>query len=825
MELKISFLFDFPFQFTEKRFRELFSQKGHITDVQLKYTKDGKFRKFGFVGYQSEQEAAKAAEFFNSTCIDTSRITVETCAALGAETKPQAWSKYAKDSSNYKKLHGIDEESEKQSKQKESEKEKKKNKKERLDDIFGEHKNDPKFIEFMKIHDKGNDIWDNDLGLMEQTEDDIIPKKRDDVATESKEQPDKEKPSASNPFGYKKSKKDDDEDDQEEADENDESENEEDSENAESEKEEDGVKLADQSISDLEYLKSLKNKATVKKEVKSGEMKVTDLFTIKIRDIPFKTKRKDIIKFFKPVKAFSIRLPTRKHGFCYVGFKTEKEFKKAMLKNRSFLSGKQVTLIDFTEKNKEAALHKENPDAAKQEKSVKNSKWAKQEDALKNEEDICESGRIFFRNLSYTVNEEQLQELFEKYGPVTEISLPIDPVTRKIKGFGTVTFVMPEHAVQAFSELDGSTFQGRLLHLIPGKSRDDDEKNINTDGMSFKQKKEMEQKKTAGSSHNWNTLFMGADAVANTLVKSYKTSKEQIMDTAGSGSNAAVRLALGETELIIEMRKFLEANDVVLDAFDQTPKKRSKTVILAKNLPAETHISEIQPLFAKFGLLGRIVLPPSGVTAIIEFLEPSEAKKAFSKLAYTKFKNLPLYLEWAPENTFKTVATKPMEIDTVKVEETNATESKSSKPNPFAKGGAGKEQMKSKTNENGIKKSEDIFESYVINDPLPSQPENGVESEEDDTEPEPGTTLFLRNLKFATEVESVRNHFKHIGKIHHIQIATKKDPENPRNKIPLGYGFIQFKLKKSAEKALKDMQITNIDGNSVELKRSDRTLQ
>lgn len=37
--------------------------------------------------------------------------------------------------------------------------------------------------------------------------------------------------------------------------------------------------------------------------------------------------------------------------------------------------------------------------------------------------------------------------------------------------------------------------------------------------------------------------------------------------------------------------------------------------------------------------------------ALVEFFDKMEAKKAFLKLAYTKFKNLPLYLEWAPEGS------------------------------------------------------------------------------------------------------------------------------------------------------------------------------
>ena len=58
--------------------------------------------------------------------------------------------------------------------------------------------------------------------------------------------------------------------------------------------------------------------------------------------------------------------------------------------------------------------------------------------------------------------------------------------------------------------------------------------------------------------------------------------------------------------------------------------------MLAKNLPSGTSAEEIQDQFSKHGSVANIILPPSGVTAIIEFLEPSEARNAFRKLAYTK---------------------------------------------------------------------------------------------------------------------------------------------------------------------------------------------
>lgn len=63
-------------QMKEDRFRKLFAAFGTLTDCCLKFTKDGKFRKFGFIGYKSEDEAQAALNHFNRSFIDTSRITV-----------------------------------------------------------------------------------------------------------------------------------------------------------------------------------------------------------------------------------------------------------------------------------------------------------------------------------------------------------------------------------------------------------------------------------------------------------------------------------------------------------------------------------------------------------------------------------------------------------------------------------------------------------------------------------------------------------------------------------------------------------------------------
>ena len=70
-------------QVTEETLRETFSAKGYVTDVQLKYTPEGKFRGFAFVGFKTEEQADAAIEFFNGTFIGATKATVEKCAPLG----------------------------------------------------------------------------------------------------------------------------------------------------------------------------------------------------------------------------------------------------------------------------------------------------------------------------------------------------------------------------------------------------------------------------------------------------------------------------------------------------------------------------------------------------------------------------------------------------------------------------------------------------------------------------------------------------------------------------------------------------------------------
>jgi len=662
-----------PFSVTEAKLRNTFSSHGSVTDLQLKY-KNGKFRGFGFVGFLTEEEATKAKEYLDGTFIGAAKIKVEMCKELGHKAEKKE-----------KEVTHIE------------------TKKKKAEVVTGieKHKEDPKFQEFMSVHNKEvGSAWGNDSsGVVGASVDDDTEPVED--------------------------------------------ENEDQKENSE------------KSMSDLDYLKS-------KKTPKAPPKPTADLFTVKITGLPYKTKKKDIKALFAPNKPTSVRLPPKIKGIAFAGFSTEKEMKVALNKNKSFCGEHQILVLKHTGKT--------NTDV-----NTPVSKWSEQEAALAGVETVGESGRIFVRNLSYTATEEDIAELFNKYGPLTETNVPVDRLTRKYKGFAFVTFMMPEHAVAAFSALDGTSFKGRLLHLIPAKAKvEDTDTGGGGGGSAFKNEKDAKLRASAGNSYNWNSLFLGTSAVADVMAEKYGVDKSQVvMDQEGNNhqTSAAVKLALGETEIVNQTRTFLEQEGVELDVFSRKPDKRSKTVLLAKNLPARTSPEELRELFSKFGVVNRLVLPLHCLTAVIEFSDPGEARAAFTKLAYSKFHSTPLYLEWAPENVFNKPYTKEAQI------------------------------------------AENIAEEQNV--PTLS------ESVDENKEPEEGSTLFVKNLNFSTTDEEVRNHFQCCGKIQSATVATKKDMKTGES-LSMGFGFVTYYLKSSAEKAIKTLQQSKLSDHCLELKRSTR---
>ncbi|XP_041348002.1 probable RNA-binding protein 19 isoform X2 [Gigantopelta aegis] len=842
----------------EDHLRSIFGKAGQITDCCLKFTKDGVFRKFAFIGFKTPEQAQTAQKQFDKTYIKASKVQVEFSKDFGDKTKPRAWSRYSAESSTYQKKVEITEEKTEIS-QTLKKKKKKKAKDEKLNEILGDLKDDPKFQEFLDAHQNvgTKPVWSNDA-IKTATVTSPVNKGRNDVIFEASsseaEMPEEEeitsekedaedescemKESIASKTGlsdleYLKSKvktskllldsSDSDEETQtakhkkktkvkskqkqllkktkELSDDSDDDEifgtlqqknikMDKDNSSKNVDEKSKKVKLKNKptdSASDgvSETGKTGKGKKIEQDETRSDKKNLhtedkTDTskrFVIKMRGMKQFFGEKAIHEFFKPLKPTSIRIPRnsqkRPIGVAYVEFANEKVLEQAMGRNKNFIGTHRVFLKQSKQSDETADVAEPKP---------KPWELKIQQGRMDEEEGIAESGRLFVRNLSYTCTEDDLEELFKTFGPLTEVNLPVDRLTKKIKGFAHITFMMPEHAVTAFTQLDGTVFQGRMLHILPGKPKTEEMELA--EKSSFKKKKEAEKKSLAKSSYNWNTLFLGANAIADVMAEKFATSKSKILDAEGKES-LGVRMALGETQIVAETREFLIQNAVSLDSFSQAAAARSKTVILAKNLPAGTSAEELRELFEKFGTVRRLVIPPSGICAIIEYIEPTEARAGFTKLAYTKFHHLPLYLEWAPVGVFKSEPEAPMEEGD---------------------------------------KTETTGETSQVSTKTPSDEAGSDSDSEEETEPE--STLFVKNLNFDTAEDDLRKMFEKCGKIKMVSIAKKKDFKHPGQMLSMGYGFIEYKQRLSAQEALKTLQHKHLDGHSLELKISNRvTLQ
>ena len=72
-------------------------------------------------------------------------------------------------------------------------------------------------------------------------------------------------------------------------------------------------------------------------------------------------------------------------------------------------------------------------------------------------------------------------------------------------------------------------------HIFSGKAKKSEEElaegvgGIQTSSSSYKRDKASKEKASANSSHNWNTLFLGASAVADLMADKYGVDKKDVV--------------------------------------------------------------------------------------------------------------------------------------------------------------------------------------------------------------------------------------------------------------------------------------------------------
>ncbi|CAL8464375.1 g3910 [Coccomyxa elongata] len=732
-----------PKQCSDQQLREHFSEKGDITDAKIVRTKDGQSRQFGFVGFRSVAEAQAAVKYFNRSFMGAQRLTVEFAEKYGGSHLPRAWSKYTEGTSRYKKLHqegNADEDKPKGVREL-----KKLKKQQRMGDTAPEEE-DPKLAEFLQLMQprRAGAIWSNEDTLLAAASS----QKRSTALAQATGANAAEGLAAVEgtvSHARKDVRAGPGRDAADEADESSGSESEEaGGEEAPAQKD---ATVVDAGVSDMEYLRS---RMTSKFEESASDNEVQHEDVEDAGD------------------------DAGRGGNFQASEDSE---------------GDEVDM-DRVESHRKAG-----PSTSQQPQEGA----AEEVQAQTQEASIEETARLFVRNLPYSATEADLAEAFGQHGELSEVHIVMDKATRKSKGIALIQFAEAEGALEAQRALDGSIFQGRLLHVLPAH-RPPPQRNAaaatTQEGEDaagkggFKAQKEAERREGAGNRAAWNTLFMRPDTVAAAVAEHYCVSRAELLDR--EASDLPVRMALGETHVIALTKRALGEAGVDVAALEaaaaaagksaaRAAVARSPTTLLVKNLPYTATEAELQETFGKFGAIARLVLPPTRTLALVEFSEAADARRAFKALAYKRFQSVPLYLEWAPGGIFTAEA--PLQ----------------SRP-----------QVGAEHAEKG--------------DPREAIEVAALPTGEEDAE---STTIYVKNLAFATTDATLRAHFDAVvsaagGSIRAARVAKRKGPDG--KPLSSGFGFVECSSEDVAKIAIQKKQGSILDGHKLALQLSLRRL-
>ncbi|CAL6322341.1 predicted protein [Bathycoccus prasinos] len=797
-----------PKHYTEVRFREHFSTIGEVTDCVIKNTHGGtndndsrsswrQHRKqqqqtsrcLGFIGYKTEQMAILAQKYFHNTFIDTSRIDVSFAASRkerAALSERSSWSKYSAGTSANERL-----------KREEEKKLKKKNNKEDEDEDREEKKDPNRFIgvrERIKMEKaaklkKEQFVSPEEKMLEEKMREDpklreymalMLPKSKfaakfwsDGLVHEEDDYlsggPAQTKLADIEDTEGGNADEDSDDDEYQDLENDDSSDDNGSSSSEEIDSDSDDVKK-DDAVSDMEYLKAKRGNFSSDSE-DSEEDEEEENSSDDDDDDENNNSEKS----------------------------SDDERKEFSLENDNDDD------VDNTEKKKSSKKSKDDEKA-----TIKEVEVVQASDM----ESLQETGRVFLRNLPYTCTEEEIFDHMQSHvGKLTAVHVLVDKSTKQSKGLAYATFALPEDGVKCIDVLDGAIFQGRILHVLPAKRAPTNaEKNtlggvgritiINDDNgednddendpkNSYKKQKEHTRKADAADKKAWNALFMRQDTVLSAIAAMYGVDKGDLLST--ETEDVAVRVALGEAQVIANTKKELGDVGVNVHALESAAESRenvkiarSQHSILIKNLPYESEESDLREMCEKFGTLSQLVLPSTRTIAIAEFLESNEARRAFQGLAYKRYRHVPLYVEWAPKDIFKT----------------------------------------------SKKKNDDDDDDATENDERRTKFTKET-SNKDDVEEDPeekSKVLFVKNIDFATTDESFLQFFENLckragGKNRRLVSAkiARKPNSDGKSLLSKGFGFVEFESHETASicSKLVSTGIGKLDGKvlSIELSR------
>ncbi|XP_007896441.2 cold-inducible RNA-binding protein B-like [Callorhinchus milii] len=78
---------------------------------------------------------------------------------------------------------------------------------------------------------------------------------------------------------------------------------------------------------------------------------------------------------------------------------------------------------------------------------------------------MSDEGKLFVGGLSFSTDEQSLEEVFSEYGQISEVRVIKDRDTQHSRGFGFITFENPDDAKDALLAMNGKSIDGRQIRV------------------------------------------------------------------------------------------------------------------------------------------------------------------------------------------------------------------------------------------------------------------------------------------------------------------------------------------------------------------------
>jgi len=348
------------------------------------------------------------------------------------------------------------------------------------------------------------------------------------------------------------------------------------------------------------------------------------------------------------------------------------------------------------------------------------------------EDDTFRRRTVFVRSLPYTTTTESLSTHFSFIAPLKHATVVADPVTKKSRGFGFVTFLDAEDAQKAVKQLNGADLEGRKLRVEIAEKR-----------------------------HR--------------------------------------ETALGEGE--VKKGKTVDGEDV---------KKRAPRLIV-RNLPWSVKKPEdLVKIFQSYGKVRDVIIPrkgnkPSGPMSGFAFVTMKgykNAENAIEKTNGMEIDGRTVAVDWAVEKGEweQKKGTVDMDIGEDGEEEDNEEVAVKVEDDDEEDGGVGvigDDDAESMDNASDASSDEGSdIEDFGDDEDEENSTQKKLYSEEE----EKSLTVFIRNLPFSTDDETLHKHFEsNFGPVRYARIVMDHATERPR-----GTGFVCFFNKEDCDRSLAD---------------------